>query len=428
MKIGFMGLGKLGLPCALAIEQAGHEVVGYDPGTQVIDIMSSKKLPYVEVGAQELLDKTNIRLVGVHDMVNDCDLIFVAVQTPHHSRYEGVSRMPTKRVDFDYKFLKAALNQISFCLELNQNNPTLQHKTEARVVIISTVLPGTIDSEIRPHLNSGVKLCYNPFFIAMGTTIYDFTHPEFVLFGVDDPGTAAMAEDFYKTIHNRPFYKTTIKNAELIKVAYNTYISTKLAFVNTLMEVCHKTGCDVDAVTDALKMANERLISPRYMTAGMGDGGGCHPRDNIALSWLARKLEMGFDFFEAIMLSRERQTDWFADLVEESYWARHGKLPIIIMGEAFKPETNLVTGSPALLLANVLRERGLDPKLWDPIVHPDETYVIKAPAVYFIGCKHEMFSKLMYPNGSTVIDPHRYIPDQGPDVEVIRLGEGEEKR
>jgi len=428
MKIGFMGLGKLGLPCALAVERAGHEVVGYDPSQQVVDIMSTRRLPYREEGAQALLDDTKLRLVGPQDLVDECDLIFVAVQTPHHPRYEGVTRLPTKRVDFDYAHLKAAVDTLARDAALA--------KKETKVVVISTVLPGTVDREIRPILEKHgnfIKLCYNPFFIAMGTTIHDFTHPEFVLFGVDDPATADLAEQFYKTIHSRPFYRTGIKEAEMIKVSYNTFISTKIAFVNTLMEICHKTGTNVDAVTDALKMADERLISPRYLTAGMGDGGGCHPRDNIALSWLARKLDMGFDFFEAIMMQRERQTDWFADMIEESFWAKHGRLPVIILGEAFKSETNLTTGSPSVLLKNVLKERGIDAVMSDYIVHPEQAmttagrppypYVVET-AIYFIGTRHAAFAKLKFPNDSIVIDPHRYVEDQDPSVLVIRLGSG----
>jgi UDPglucose 6-dehydrogenase len=432
MKIGFLGLGKLGLPCAMAIEAAGHEVIGYDVSEAVREIVKTRKLPYREEGAQALLDKTNLKLVDhPRELIDICDLIFVAVQTPHHSKYEGVTRLPTKRVDFDYTHLKEALLLLSHGLETNQWSNRLHmgddHKTEAKVVVISTVLPGTMEREIMPLLNSGIKLCYNPFFIAMGTTIYDFTHPEFVLFGVDDPGTAQLAEEFYKTIHDRPFYKTTVKNAELIKVAYNTFISTKLAFVNTLMEVCHKTGCDVDAVTDGLKLANERLISTRYMTAGMGDGGGCHPRDNIALSWLARKLELGFDFFEAIMLSRERQTDWFADLIEEEsskFERKNGYKPFVyIMGSAFKPETNLISGSPARLLESILRERGIETLIIDPIVNPWKPDTMGGAGVYFIGCKHQVFATTKFPEGSTVIDPNRYILDQ-PGVTVVRIGEG----
>lgn len=421
MKIGFMGLGKLGLPCALAIERAGHEVMGFDPGQQTIDVIASKKLAYREAGAQVLLDKSNIRLVGVGDLVEQCDLVFVAVQTPHHPRYEGVTRLPTKRVDFDYKHLCKAIHGLA--------QEALLHGKETKVVIISTVLPGTVDREIRPIIERHggfIKLCYNPFFIAMGTTIHDFTHPEYVLFGVDDGPTAELAEKFYKTIHDRPFYKTTVRNAELIKVAYNTFISTKIAFVNTLMEVCHKTGCDVDAVTDAMKMADERLISPRYLTAGMGDGGGCHPRDNIALSWLARRLDMGFDFFESIMMQRERQTDWFADMVEDAS-ASHPGLPVIILGEAFKPETNLTVGSPSVLLRNILKERGIDAQMIDPQVHPDHAQLLPfisehPPAVFFVGTRHDVFTTLKYPKGSIILDPHRYVPDQD-GVEVIRIGQ-----
>jgi len=426
MKIGFMGLGKLGLPCALAVEAAGHEVVGFDPSHHVSNILKTRKLTYVEEGAQPLLDKTNIKLVEPLEMVKTCDLIFVAVQTPHNPRYEGVTRLPAKRVDFDYTWLKQSITQLA--------DAAIQEAKPTRVVVISTVLPGTIEREIYPIIDAFggfLKLCYNPFFIAMGTTIRDFTHPEFVLFGVDDPDTASLAESFYKTLHDRPFYKTGIKEAELIKVAYNTFISTKIAFVNTLMEVCHKTGVNVDAVTDGLKLGTERLISPRYLTAGMGDGGGCHPRDNIALSWLARKLEMGFDFFECIMLQRERQTEWFADIIEDERNAEGNRLPVIILGESFKPETNLVVGSPAVLLANVLRERSLDPKLVDPIVHPEQQEWVDSPklwlgkAIYFIGTRHQMFSQMDFPPGSVVIDPHRFVKDQDAGVKVVKLGAGE---
>lgn len=423
MKIGMMGLGKLGLPVALAIEAAGHEIMGYDPNPHVTNTLATKKLPYVEVGAQALLDKTTIKFVNPIELVAQCDLIFVAVQTPHEPRYEGVTRLPSKRVDFNYVHLLGAIDQLAQAAAgLNK---------DCNVIIVSTVLPGTIERDVKPLLKAHgnrVKLCYNPAFIAMGTTIHDFTHPEFVLFGVDDLKTAALAEEFYASLHSKPFYRTTIKNAELIKVAYNTFISTKLAFVNTLMEVCHKTGCDVDAVTDALKLGTDRLISPRYMTAGMGDGGGCHPRDNIALSWLSRKLEMGYDFFEAIMLSREKQTDWFADLLEEETAVLkklHGYAPhVVIMGKAFKPETNLTTGSPSRLLHSVAKERGLDVEMCDPIVDGAEcTAWLQLPALYFIGTRHQVFAELKYPVGSTVIDPHRYVPDQ-PGVKVIRLGEG----
>ena len=226
------------------------------------------------------------------------------------------------------------------------------------------------------------------------------------MFGVDDEKAANKAEAFYSTLHSRPFYKTAIKNAELIKVSYNTFIGMKITFVNTLMEVCHKTGCDVDAVTDALKMANERLISTRYLTAGMGDGGGCHPRDNIAMSWLAKKLSLSHDFFEDLMIAREHQTSWLVDLIEEH--AAHE--PIYILGKSFKPGTNITTGSPAVLLHNLLKERGRhDVIAYDP--HVDDEPPEFKKGLYFIATEHPEFLEFSFPVGSTVLDPWRYIPN-----------------
>ena len=229
----------------------------------------------------------------------------------------------------------------------------VKHITEPKiVVIISTVLPGTIDREIRPLLNEHVRLCYNPFFIAMGTTIKDFMEPEFVLLEWMILRQQRRWTSFYETLHSRPVFKCTVEEAEMIKVSYNTFITGKIAMANTIMEVCHKLR-NVDCVVmDALSMANERLISPKYLRGGMGDGGGCHPRDNIALSYLARKVNLSFDWYDALMKQRERQTQWLADIL--MFQCRKTGMDPIILGMTFKKETNLTVGSPALLLANLV--------------------------------------------------------------------------
>lgn len=291
-------------------------------------------------------------------------------------------------------------------------------KGEDRVIIIiSTVLPGTIRKHILPILNPHIKLCYNPFFIAMGTTIKDFYHPEFILFGVHDDQAAQVAERFYKTINSAPFFRTTLENAEMIKVSYNTYIGMKIVFANTLMEVCHKLGfCDVDVVTDGLSLANRRLMSGAYLRGGMGDGGGCHPRDNIALSWLAGELKLKHDWYADVMRAREDQTDWLADLILEHEGDK------VILGKSFKPETNLTVGSPSLLLRNLLEERGVQVQSWDPHVDGhDIPDFAKKRGVFFIGTKHLYFQSFCFPKDSVVLDPFRYIPKQN-DVQVIPIG------
>ena len=350
MKIGFLGLGKLGLPVALAVESKGHEVVGHDISHSVKNIIEAKKIPYKEKGAQELLNKSKIQFLDIPDVVKNSEIIFVPIQTPHDPLYEGVTRIPDKRVDFDYSYLISGIKSLSAEIE--------KQKEDKVVIIISTVLPGTIRRDIKPLLGRHTKICYNPFFIAMGTTLNDFLNPEFILFGVDDLKAAEKAEKFYRTLNKSTFFKTTIENAELIKVSYNTFISTKIAFINTIMEMCHKLpGTNIDDVSNALQLGTKRLISNAYLRGGMGDGGGCHPRDNIALSWLAKKLDISLDFFEQIMLQREKQTDWFVKIIRENMKSKDDK--VYILGKSFKPETNITTGSPSILLSNILKEKKL---------------------------------------------------------------------
>ena len=409
MNVGFMGMGKLGLPVALAIEKKGHKVIGYDPSPQVQETIRTKELPYKEAQAKEWLKKSNIEYKSVKQVVEHSDIIFVPIQTPHGAKFEGSTRIPDEREDFDYSYLIDGLTEL--------DNELFQQKKEMTVVVISTVLPGTIRKYIKPLLSKYTKLCYNPFFIAMGTTIEDFLRPEIILFGVDDEEAAKKAKKFYRTINHAPFYETTIENAELIKVAYNTFIGTKIAYVNTLMEMCHHLpNTNVDEVMNALKMCNKRIISDKYLSGGMGDGGGCHPRDNIALSWLSDKLDMSFNWFDNIMKQREVQTDWLADIIE---YNKKGK--VVILGKSFKPETNIETGSPAHLLANILRERNISFEHYDPYVDGDFEIGYEA-CTFFIATKHEDFNDIDYPKGSVIIDPWRYIGDkQG--VEVIRIGE-----
>ena len=409
MNVGFMGMGKLGLPVALAIEKKGHKVIGYDPSPQVQETIRTKKLPYKEAQAKEWLNKSNIQHKSVQQVVEHSDIIFVPIQTPHGDKFEGSTRIPNEREDFDYSYLIDGLTEL--------DNELFQQKKEMTVVVISTVLPGTIRKHIKPLLSEYTKLCYNPFFIAMGTTIEDFLRPEIILFGVDDEEAAKKAKKFYRTINHAPFYETTIENAELIKVTYNTFIGTKIAFVNSVMEMCHHLpNTNVDEVMNALKMCNKRIISDKYLSGGMGDGGGCHPRDNIALSWLSDKLDMSFNWFDNIMKQREVQTDWLADIIE---YNKKGK--VVILGKSFKPETNIETGSPAHLLANILRERNISFEHYDPYVDGDFE-IGHEVCTFFIATKHEDFNDIDYPKGSVIIDPWRYIGDkQG--VEVIRIGE-----
>src|SRR5262249_48100580 len=156
--------------------------------------------------------------------------------------------------------------------------------------------------------------------------------PEFVLAGVDRDTDADILRGVFSAVHDRPVLPMSIQSAELTKVAYNVFISAKIVFANTVMEICHKTGADCDEVTGALAQATDRVISPRYLAGGMGDGGACHPRDLIAMSWLAQRLDLSCDFLGGLVQQREAQTGWIADLVE-SYADQTG-MRVIILGKS----------------------------------------------------------------------------------------------
>jgi UDPglucose 6-dehydrogenase len=411
MKISFVGLGKLGLPCAVAAASKDHDVMGYDIAP---NLMNKDPRSYRETGPDgkapfnSYLQQSSLRFGTLDEVVAHGDIVFVAVQTPHEPEYEGITRLPGDRVDFDYRYLVKSIEEIS-----------ASAKRETVVAIVSTVLPGTVRRFVKPVAGPRLRLCYNPFFIAMGTTMQDFLQPEFVLLGIDDPGASARVEAFYASITDAPIFRMSIDSAELTKVAYNIFIGMKIVFANTLMEISHKLpGANVDDVTCALKSAHARLISPRYLDGGMGDGGACHPRDGIAMSWLAQDLLLSHDIFENLMEARCNQTEWLADLM-----CAHD-LPKAIVGYSFKAESDLTVGSPALLLRTILEERGFQPLLYDPCVEEAQRDLSElSPHVFIIGAKHHEFTSLTFPKGSVVIDPWRYMAPQD-GVLLIPVGVG----
>lgn len=330
-KIGFIGLGKLGMPCAEAVADKGFDVSGYD-------IASRNSL------------KINIK-ESIADTVKDRDIVFVATPTPHQEGYDGREPTSTKPVmDFNYDAVKQV---ITACDKHMSSKQTL--------VLISTVLPGTIRRELAPLLkNTG--LVYNPYLIAMGTVAQDMVNPEMIMIGTEwglkgklCRQRSELLEAFYSQVcENHPRTEMgTWEEAESIKIFYNTFISNKIALVNMIQDVSHKIGnMNVDVVTQALAKSTKRITGPSYMKAGMGDGGACHPRDNIALRWLARELDLGYDLFESIMTAREKQAEHMAMAI-----LKHGK-NVWFSSDSYKPGTDLVDGSYSLLVQHYIKKHG----------------------------------------------------------------------
>lgn len=412
--VSWIGLGKLGLTCALALEKhGGHQVTGYDPSPRARQILNGAAPPPEEAGIEELLNGSKLRIAAspAEAVAATDGIVLLAVQTPHDPRYGGENPIVDAPVDFEYGYLIQAVRDVATAAEEQGKQITL--------VVISTMLPGTTRAHLAPLCGPNVRLVYGPYFIAMTSTVSDFLHPEFVLLGSDDPEAIADVADLYRTVHDRPIHPVTIESAELTKVAYNCFISMKIVFANMVMEICQKTGADCDQVADGLALATDRITSPAYMRGGMGDSGACHPRDNQAMSWLAQRLDLSVDLMGYVSIAREQQSAWLAGLVE--HWHRMSGLPIVLLGKAYKPHVGLTQGSAGLLLAYQLRERGLEVEHHDPFVDGNVTDEVLVPAVYAVTTKHDCFTEYEIPAGSVVIDPHGYMPDQ-PGVTTIRVG------
>ena len=397
MRVGWIGLGRLGLPCAMAMASRGITVCGYDPHPQSVE-----SLDY-EAGLADLPMRGTFRQYSsVRQVVANSDIVLVAVQTPHEPRFDGTHLLDDDRADFETAYLANAVREV--CREAE----ALKHRIT--MAVVSTVLPGTWDRIVAPYLNGYVHGAYTPSLIAMGTTVDDWLRPEMVICGTDDEWAFGAVERMHLQMHDRPIMRMRPIEAELTKQSYNTFIGLKIVFANSLMEICHHTGADVDAVTGALAQASDRIISPKYLAGGMGDGGGCHPRDNLAISWLSQRLGLSVDVAGFAMQAREAQSWWLADLVE--HWRRMSGLDVALCGTEYKANVPLTVGSAALLL-----ERMLD-GCQTVSVHQD---LPESPHVFVVTTNHDRWRDETWPAGSVILDPWGMIADQ-PGCTVIRIG------
>jgi UDPglucose 6-dehydrogenase len=373
-KISMIGCGKLGKDCAEVMAET-YNVLGFDVVSQT--------------------PKNFLMTESIKDAVLNRDIIFVAVPTPHDPIYDGstpTSHLPNK--DFDYSTVESVLSDINQYV----------NKTQL-VVLISTVLPGTIRSKLIDCIPNA-RFIYNPYLIAMGSIKWDMVNPEMIIIGTED-GTltsdALELIEFYKPLmKNNPRIEVgTWDEAESIKIFYNTFISAKISLVNMIQDVAEANGnINVDVVTEALAKSTQRIMGPGYMKAGMGDGGACHPRDNIALRFLAEKLDLGYDLFDSIMTAREKQAEKIANRL-----MKEGK-KICIVGKAYKPGVHYTIGSSSMLVGHYVEKLGGELEYYDINTGDTEFPISDA---YLIGYWEQWVEDIEFPENCVVIDPWRRI-------------------
>ena len=405
-KIGFIGIGKLGLDCAEVMAEK-HEVRGYDIYPRTSD---------------------SVKVCDIDELVNESEWIFIAVPTPHAEGYDGSvpsSHMETR--DFGHEAVIDAINKVN-----------AHARSSKKIVLISTVLPGTTRKHFVPLLDPKHQFLYNPYLIAMGSVKWDMVNPEMIMIGTEDGdwnGIAGELKDLYDTVmQNNPRYEIgTWDECEAVKIFYNTFISAKVGLVNMVQDFAMKIGnINVDVVTNALARSTMRIMGPKYMTAGMGDAGACHPRDNIALRWLAKEYNIGYDLFDTVMHAREIQARNLALFLIEH--AKQHHLPIAIHGKAYKPDVPYCIGSYSTLVGHYVKEAGFSVHYIDPLAD-DPTEVISelaGPAVIlwahdrkityeYTGDQPETEPYCEIPQGSVIVDPWRKLADMA-GLTVVHYG------
>jgi UDPglucose 6-dehydrogenase len=357
LKVAVIGLGKLGSPMAAAVAARGVAVIGADLDSVKVEKINRGEAPVNETDLAEYIRRGKGRLSATTDLeaaTTAAEVVFIIVPTP--SEPQG---------GFSIRHVLSACEAIGCGLK--------KKKGFTVVVITSTVMPGSTGGPIRESLekNSGKKagkdfgLCYSPEFIALGSVIHDFLNPDFILCGESDPHSGKILDAFYqKVCENEPHVAhMNYANAELSKLAVNTFVTTKITYANMLAHICERLpGGDVDTVTAAI--GHDTRIGVKYLKGAVGYGGPCFPRDNLAMGALARGLDLKAALAEATDSQNRAEVLRLADLVKKH--ATSGS-KVGILGLSYKPDTEVIEESQGVLLAKQLLEEDLGLMVYDPM-------------------------------------------------------------
>jgi UDPglucose 6-dehydrogenase len=357
--VSVIGMGKLGAPMAAAIAARGVLAIGVDSDAAKVEAIARGAPPVFEPRLAETLSLAHGRLTAtqsIEDAVRDSDITFIVVATP---------------ADTDGSFSLRYV--LPVCETIGR---ALASKREYHLVALtSTVMPGSTSGDVRDALEKASRkragtdfgLCYSPEFIALGSVIRDFLNPDFLLIGESDGRAGAKLESLYRTVcENRPpVARMNLVNAEIAKLAVNTYVTTKISFANMLARLCEKVpGASVDVVTGAIGL--DSRIGGKYLKGAISYGGPCFPRDNLALIALADRVGASSDLPRATHDFNRAQILRLADTVADYLGSGEAAG---ILGLTYKPNTDVTEDAAGLLLAQELAKRKVPTIAFDPEGH-----------------------------------------------------------
>jgi UDPglucose 6-dehydrogenase len=357
MRASVVGLGQLGAPLVAVLAKSGLEVCGIDLNPDKVETLASGIAPVREPRLQQLMTAHRARIRATSDWraaIGEAEVTFILVPTP--SSADGA---------FKNDHLLAAIEEIA---------GVIRTKSAYHLVVVgSTVMPGAVGGPIRQRLEAvsgkrvgrDIGLCYNPEFIALGNVVEGLLRPDFVLIGESDERAGAMLAAIWRRVvgDRVPISRMNFINAELTKLAVNTYVTSKISFANMLGEICDNLAdADADVVTAAL--GRDTRIGGKYLRGATGYGGPCFPRDTLAFTTMARQAGVEADLAAAAQAINDRQLDRVCEIV----LARTGVADrIAVLGLAYKPDTAVIEHAQGVMLAAALDKLGRRVVVHDPL-------------------------------------------------------------
>ncbi len=357
LRVSVIGTGYLGTTHAAGLAQMGHQVVGLDVDADKVAQLSTGRVPFYDPGLEEVLasglSTGRLRFTTSYDDVAaNADVHFVCVGTPQQSGSNSA----------DMRFVDAAMRSLAGVLTipcLVVGKSTVPAGSAARLAqLIREVAPAGADAD----------LAWNPEFLREGHALQDTVNPDRLVFGVTNDTAQRLLREVYARVIDEgcPVIVTDLATAEMVKVAANSFLATKISFINAMAEVCEVTGADVSTLATAL--GHDDRIGPRFLNAGLGFGGGCLPKD--IRGFMARAEELGVE--QAVSFLREvdainlRRRARMVDLAVAELGGDVNGKRIGVWGAAFKPDSDDIRDSPALDVASALRSRGAEVGVYDP--------------------------------------------------------------
>jgi UDPglucose 6-dehydrogenase len=346
VKVGVFGAGYVGLVTGACFAELGHDVVIRDVVEAKVDALRAGVVPIHEPGLDDLIERNAERLrftTDVGEAVADADVVYIAVGTP-----------PTYSGDADLSAVWTVVDELPY--------------VERRVMVAmkSTVPVGT-GRVVRHRLDErglgNVGYVSNPEFTAEGTAIADFMHPDRIVIGAFDEADGDVVQRLHEGI-DAPIVRCDVPSAEMVKLAANAALVTRISFINEIANVCEATGADVTTVAEGIGL--DRRIGPSFLRAGIGFGGSCFPKDSLALKQLAANSGYNFQLLNAVIEVNELQKRRVIGKLERRLGPLRGKR-VALLGLAFKPGTDDMREAPSLVLAGRLLSEGAEVSAWDPV-------------------------------------------------------------